>query len=303
VGEHGVALLLDDASHGARLRTKLLDVAARAATLARRHGFKLHTGMAAADDEAALPGRYLAALSAAEKALSEASSVVVAKAGSPRTRSPLGEVRRQLVASLNQTPGTLSERFDHYLEVVAVHCGYRLEPTRAHVEAAFDQLTDALRARGSLDEPGLLELGDALERAGESGTVRDLLMLYRGAISDVQRALLQPNEARQERSLRRATGFIKEHLGEPLSLARVARVAGFAPGYFSRIFVRRERSTFRDYLQRLRVARAQKLLESSTLSVERVGQLVGFRTRTRLHLAFKAFLGMTPAEYRRKSRK
>jgi AraC-like DNA-binding protein len=247
--------------------------------------------------------RYQSALSAAENALSAGSSIVVAKPGRGRALSQLGEARRQLVSALGETPGVLSQRFDRYLEVVAVHAGYRLEPTRAHVEAAFDHLMDALHAGGAIDERSLEDLRRTLERAADTSTVRDLLTTYRRAVSDVERAILHPKDARQERSLQRATSFIRDHLGEELKLARVARVAGFAPGYFSRLFARSERSTFRDYIQRQRVERAKALLESTTLKVERVGQLVGFGTRTGFHLAFRAALGTTPAEYRSKNRK
>jgi AraC-like DNA-binding protein len=302
VGEHGVALLVDDALHGTRLRAKLVDIASRANLLARRFGFKLHAGISAPDDAAPLPVRYQSALSAAENALSEGSTVVLGKPGRARALGQLGEARRQLLSALGETPGVLAQRFDRYLEVVAVHAGYRLEPTRAHVEAAFDQLMDALRTAGAIDERSLGDLRRTLERAADTGTVRDLLVTYRRAIADVEQAIVRPKEARQERSLRRATAFIRDHLGEPLKLSRVARVAGFAPGYFSRLFSRSERSTFRDYVQRQRVERAKLLLESTTLKVERVGQLVGFGTRTRFHLAFRAALGTTPAAYRSKNR-
>ncbi len=303
VGEHRVALLVDDPGHGTRLRAKLLDIAARATALARRFGFKLHAGISAPDDAALLPVRYQSALSAAENALSDGSAVVLAKRGTGRASSQLGEARRQLVSALGEIPGVLSQRFDRYLEVVAVHAGYRLEPTRAHVEAAFDQLTDALRAAGAIDERSLIDLGRTLERAADTGTVRDLLTTYRRAIADVEHAILHPRDARQERSLRRAKAFIRDHLGEPLELARVARIAGFAPGYFSRLFAQSERSTFRDYVQRQRVDRARALLESTTLRVERVGQLAGFGTRTRFHAAFRAAFGTTPGAYRGKNGK
>jgi AraC-like DNA-binding protein len=258
--------------------------------------------LSAPDDAVPLPARYQSALSAAENALTEGTSVVRAKPGSPRALGQLGDARRQLVGALGEMPGVLSQRFDRFLEVLALHVGYRLEPTRAHVEAAFDQLMDALRAAGAVDERSLGDFGRGLERAADATTVRDLLTMYRRAVSDVERAMLRPKDARQERSLRRATAFIRDHLGEKLELSRVAKVAGFAPGYFSRLFVRSEKSTFRDYVQQRRVERAKVLLESTSLNVERVGQLVGFSTRTRFHQAFRAALGTTPAEYRVQNR-
>jgi AraC-like DNA-binding protein len=298
VGEHGVALLVDDASKGPRVRTKLLDIADRARSLARRFGFALHVGLSAHDDDAPLPARYQAALSAAEKALSAGQPIAFGGQRSTHAVSPLGELRRELANVVRETPSMLSAHFDRYIETIAVHCGYGLEPTRAHVEAGFDQILDALGTTGALDDRGLTDLQGTLERAARAETVRDLLLAYRRAVSDVEHAVLHPKEARQERSVRRATEFIREHLGDPLTLPRVARAAGFAPSYFSKLFARSEKTTFQRYVRKLRVERAKQMLETTTLGVERIGQLSGFRTRTSFHTAFRAVLRMTPAQYR-----
>jgi AraC-like DNA-binding protein len=212
--------------------------------------------------------------------------------------SPLGELRRELAKVVGATPAMLSARFDRYLEAIAVHCGYGLEPTRAHVEAGFDQIVDALRTTGALDDRSIADLQGTLERAAQAETVRDLLLAYRRAVSDVEHAVLYPKEARQDRSVRRATAFIREHLSDPLTLPRVARAAGFAPSYFSKLFARSEKTTFQAYVRKLRVERAKQMLETTTLGVERIGQLSGFRTRTSFHTAFRAVLRTTPAQYR-----
>jgi AraC-like DNA-binding protein len=96
----------------------------------------------------------------------------------------------------------------------------------------------------------------------------------------------------------RATAYIRDHFAEPLTLVKVARVAGLAPTYFSTLFSETERVGFHGYVQRLRLDRARHMLASTTLSVERVGQLCGFRSRNRFHVAFKRSLGVTPHDYR-----
>ena len=95
---------------------------------------------------------------------------------------------------------------------------------------------------------------------------------------------------------------MREHLAERLTLARVARIAGFAPGYFSTLLSRTEHATFRNYLSTLRLARAKQMLVATILSVERVGQLCGFPTRSRFHRAFRQSTGLTPDRYRKRHR-
>src|SRR6185503_1745887 len=112
----------------------------------------------------------------------------------------------------------LGPRFDGFLEAVMAHCSFRFEPVRAHLEAGFDRISEALQASGQMDERGLVELRSSLIRvSNEANTLGDLSAAYRRAIADVQAAVARPSDARQDRSLRRALTFIREHLSEPLT--------------------------------------------------------------------------------------
>lgn len=260
-------------------------------------------GISNPHEDLSLPARYEAALEAAERALTSGQPFDVAAPGSRRVLSRFGELRRELARAVGATPNVLGPRFDRYLEAVTARCGYRLEPLRAHVEAGFDQIVEALRVTGAIDESSLGDLREPLERAAEATTVPDLLLVYRRAVLDVQEAVLHPRRADHDRSVRRATAFVREHLDEPLSLPQVARVAGFAPTYFSSLFAKTEKTTLPRYIRRLRVERAKKMLDSTALGVERVGQLCGFRTRTSFHHAFQEIVGRTPGGYRSRVRR
>jgi len=303
IGDHGIVLLVNDLKSGQRLRARLTDVGERVAALAKRFGLRLCVGICAAGDDDLLPARYQSALAAAEQALSQGRSIVYAGRGPRPAQSPLGEQRRLVAAAVGESPNLLSPRFDRFLEVLLVHCGHRLEPIRAHLESAFDQVIDALRATGALQEKSLADLRHNVERAAaDPKTVRELLAVYRAAIADIESALLRPPEARRERSVRRAITFVRDHLSEPLSVAKVARVAGFAPRYFSKLFVESEKKSFHRYVLEMRLERAKHMLLSTTLSAEKVGQLAGFPTRSHFHRAFKQGEGMAPREYRTKPR-
>jgi len=174
---------------------------------------------------------------------------------------------------------------------------------RAYLEAGFDEIADALGVTGALDERSFAELRTALERdAADSNTVGDLSAVYRTATSDVERAILRPKASRHDRSVRRATAFIRDHLAEPLPLAKISRVVGFAPHYFCRLFAKTEGVPLQKYIRSLRLDRAKSMLTSTNLSVERIGQLSGFGTRTHFQKAFKDALGSTPRDYRDRTR-
>ncbi|HEV8248042.1 MAG TPA: AraC family transcriptional regulator [Polyangiaceae bacterium] len=299
VGDRGVVLLPDFSESGARARTALVDLAMRIATLARRFGFRLHAGVAAKTRTGALPTRYRAALAAAEKALSRGAALEVAEDRAEPSREGLRHLRASLATSVEGEPGHLSLRFGRYVEAVLAHSGYQLETSRGHLQAGVERLAEPLLATGVLDPKSFDEILSSVERERGADTVVELTRDYRRIVSDIERAVHAPTTERHERSTRRALAFIHEHSAEPLTRARVARVAGFAPSYFSRLLKKEEGLSFESYLQKHRLERAKQLLRGTRLSSERVAQLSGFRSRTSFQRLFKQATGTTPMAYRK----
>jgi len=211
----------------------------------------------------------------------------------------LGDLRRQLGELAQERADLLPASFDRYLEAVAVRCGYRLEPARAHLEAGFERMAEALLSGGAIDEKSFLDMSEGLERATqEARTVDGLFAAYRKVVAGMSDAVRRPVPARQHRSLQRAVEYIHKHYREPLALGAVSRVAGFAPNYFSALFKQREGMTFERYIRQLRIERAKQLLASTDLDMQRIAQLSGFGTRQYLARMLRRGLGMTPLEYR-----
>jgi AraC-like DNA-binding protein len=299
VGDHGVALLARTTGSAARRRAELLDLGERVRTIARRLGFRLHLGTSAMPESSSVAKRYEQALAAAERALSLGHSVIHAEASGERRAKSLAALRRELGRIHADHPSKLSARFDQYLEAVGLECGHRLEPARVHLAVGIERATEALLGTGALDGKTFEELRTDLDRAAEDATtMTELFGCYRRALSDIQLAMLRPLEAGRERGTRRAISYLREHLSERVSLTRLAKVAGFAPGYFSKLFKRQEGMTLESYTQQLRLTRAKELLHNTQLSVERVGQLAGFGTRNHFHHVFRRAEGVTPLQYR-----
>jgi AraC-like DNA-binding protein len=300
VGDRGVVFLLAATGSSERKRQRVVDLAEKARAASARLGFDLYVGQSGLLGAATLPEQFQAALGASEMALSRGTWMFDA---GPAERAPsfdLGRARRQLGASIEERPAELGARFERYIELVARNSGHRMDPARAHLEAGFERMTDALLAAGTLDPRSLNDLLQTLERAsGESRTLAELAASYRRTVADVIDAVAHPATARRDRSLRRALRYIQEHYTEPLTLARVARVAGFAKNYFSALFKERERTTFELYVRKLRVERARELLVTTDLDLERVTRLSGLGTRGYLARLIKHETGLTPSAYRR----
>jgi AraC-like DNA-binding protein len=300
IGEHGVSFVCAGRASTQRTRRKLTDLADQVSVVARRRfGLGLHFGLSVLP--LPLSRQYQMALAAAETALSRGLPLVHAEEDAPAP-TPLGRLRQELGRVVDEKPQSLPARFDRFLEAVAVRCGYRLDPARAHVEAGFERMAESLVDIGAFDAKSFAVLYAEAERAAlDAVTINELFGIYRRALRDIVSAAEKPVPARQDRSLRRAEEYVHQHYTEALSLRRVARVAGFAPNYFSMLFRKKQRVTFERYVMQLRVERAKQLLSGkATLGMQRVAQLSGFSTGHYFARVFKRFTKETPRAFQRR---
>jgi AraC-like DNA-binding protein len=297
LGDHGVTLLAVAKRSSERTEGLLGALTERISAVARRDfGLGVHWGLSRR--KGPLHEQYQVALAAAESALSR-SAPLVASDGRASGRLRFGQLGRDLSRLAEEDPQTLPARFDQFLEVVAARARYRFEAAQAYLEASFDQLADALASSGKLEARSVQTMYDALGRAAdEANTIQELFGAYRRVIQDITAAIEHPTAAGQDRSLGRAERYMRRHSAERVPLDQVARVAGFAPAYFSRLFHKRQGITFVAYLTRLRVEHAKTLLGDSSLSLTRIAELTGLTARHYLNRVFKAQTGQTPIAYR-----
>jgi AraC-like DNA-binding protein len=301
VGDHGVVFLSCGSGSARRRRDQLADLANRVdRSTGRRFGFALHFGTSGLAPGTPLCEHYRAALQGAELALSRGVRMAEPAVAATRTTFPLHELRQDLVKLALERPRELPARFDRYLEAVAVHSGYRVELAAGHLEAAFEHLADALLGSGALEHKAFVDASSELGQvAREARTVSDLFVAYRRAVANLCEAADRPTPARHGRGLDRALSHIHRHYAEPLRRTAVARLAGYAPDYFARLFKKREGMTFEAYVRRRRVERAKELLTNTELALKRVAQLAGLGTRHHFSRAFKRATGTTPLGWRR----
>lgn len=110
----------------------------------------------------------------------------------------------------------------------------------------------------------------------------------------------RPNEpAGPPKGLLAACAFMARHAGEPLSLARLAREAGWSPSHFQRLFRRRLGVSPKEYARRLRFERLGRELRAGR-PVSPALYAAGFGSSSRVYERSAAHLGMTPATVSRK---
>ncbi|WNS46503.1 AraC family transcriptional regulator [Paenibacillus sp. MMS20-IR301] len=96
--------------------------------------------------------------------------------------------------------------------------------------------------------------------------------------------------------------YIRVHHREALTLEEVAGHFFISPSYLSRVFHRLTGFHFREYIVHIRVREAQLLLSSSAAKIQEIASRVGFEHLSHFNKIFKRTTGLTPLQYRKKSR-
>ena len=100
-------------------------------------------------------------------------------------------------------------------------------------------------------------------------------------------------------SLQSLLAWLAQHLHEPLSLCRIAEQAAMSSRTLSRHFLAQTGTTPLLWVANARVLRAQQLLETTSLSIERIAADAGFGSATAFRERFGRRVGTSPQQYRR----
>ncbi len=101
--------------------------------------------------------------------------------------------------------------------------------------------------------------------------------LRKGLMEWIQGALARLDPARQEgKVLARAKKYIQAHLQHPVNLTEVSQETLVTPQYLSKLFREKSGETFIEYITRLRIEEAKRLLAEPGVKVYEVASQVGY---------------------------
>ncbi len=100
-------------------------------------------------------------------------------------------------------------------------------------------------------------------------------------------------------SWRIVSEFMRENLSEKISLDSLASLTGLSPSHFRRAFRMTAGLPVHQYLLRLRLEAAERLLLRTDLPLMMVAQNCGFASQSHITTAMKQFRGITPGELRK----
>jgi two-component system response regulator YesN len=92
--------------------------------------------------------------------------------------------------------------------------------------------------------------------------------------------------------------YIHEHIAEPISLKQLSKEFFLNPTYISQLFKSETGMNYHDYVMRLRVASAKKMLSTSDMSITQIACRTGFQNYRNLSQVFKRFENISPSKYK-----
>lgn len=151
--------------------------------------------------------------------------------------------------------------------------------------AGLDQTLDAVHARARLTR-----------------TVFDpeLSALALGVIAAWDRSARDgPRESRVAKAIAKAERYLVDHCREPVNIEALAREVGIAYSHFRRLFKEQTGYSPWQYVVRLRLGFARRILSSSEATLDDAAAQLGFGSGFHLSRTFKQTYGISPAQWRR----
>ncbi len=167
----------------------------------------------------------------------------------------------------------------------------------------FDLTATALKIMSgkTIDSSSVFDNGDSpLGLLMNCKTITQLTETIYVIFEKVCQEINNHHAIREEKLIDDITNYMNENYGNPnMSMSMVADAFALNYTYVSHFFKDYLGASFVEYISELRVQKAAELLRSTSLSISRIANDVGYANATVLIKIFKKYTGITPGTYRK----
>ena len=171
-----------------------------------------------------------------------------------------------------------------------------------YLVVAFITLMCRAAIHGGLNPENAYELADIyMQRIAKSKSLSDIQLIGLKAQAEFT-ARVNESNIRKSRLLyiEACKDYIAKHLRQPFKVDEISQAIGVNRSYLSRKFTESEGITIQQYIMKERCEHAANLLRYSEYSISIIAEYFCFSSQSHFGIQFKKYLGMTPAEYRKK---
>lgn len=98
--------------------------------------------------------------------------------------------------------------------------------------------------------------------------------------------------------IKKAMLYISDHFNESITLDDVSNHVHLHPSYFSTMFKQATGSSFKEYLNMVRIEESKRLLSNTDFSIIDIAVAIGFEDQSYFSKVFKKYTGLTPKQFR-----
>lgn len=116
-------------------------------------------------------------------------------------------------------------------------------------------------------------------------------------------SMFNAQKKHEDEPIKQAQEFIEQHITERISVEELSAKFAIGKRHFERRFKKATNNTPIEYIQRVKIEAAKKMLETSDKNVNEVMYEVGYENMKSFRSVFKKLTGLSPIEYRNKYNK
>ncbi len=140
---------------------------------------------------------------------------------------------------------------------------------------------------------------DPLRELSVCPTVEEMKLKIRDWFLDLCQYLNASRSSHGRQLAERIAAYIERHYGDDmLSLTTIAEHFGLTPQYLSAFYKKQTGMNLTDYLTRVRIDEAKKLMQDKKLTFTQIANKVGYANDIGFIRVFKKYEGTTPGKYR-----
>lgn len=117
-------------------------------------------------------------------------------------------------------------------------------------------------------------------------------------VETFSRSMFQHTPNKNSEVIRKAMTYISANFHTVITLEAVAGYVHLHPSYFSTLFKQSTGSSFKEYLNMVRIEESKRLLANTDFSILDVAIAAGFEDQSYFTKVFRKYTGMTPKQFR-----
>lgn len=209
------------------------------------------------------------------------------------------EKEKELITKVKT--GNLSEAkgiLNDVLGYVLFSEGNDLETIKARA-VELSSLLSRAAIEGGASTDNILKMNNQFLKSVQTiSSIEDLCYKLQEMVEVFTESMFFPAPVKNNEIIKKAILYISNNFSHHITLEEVANFVHLNPAYFSTIFKQAAGSSFKEYLNMVRIEESKRLLANTDYSIINIAISVGFDDQSYFSKVFKKQTGLTPKQYR-----